>query len=335
MSKDCIYPDQHRLCHLLAKAGVPSHPKWHSLILYMRSLEYNDTLSDAQKAAIHELFLELVKRRDFSDAAYAEVSRRQEEIVTSPYREKLKAALQESTTLLEEFGSVIRRRSGEVQDLGEETVQTVQSGMPPDRMVERLRDSFRRVVSAMDEDAHTLRRLAHTDALTGLANRRALDERLAELCPDTCGDTVSLLMLDIDFFKRINDTYGHQIGDQALRIIAELIRKGTASRCGDGCLPVRYGGEEFVVMAPGLDRKEALDLAEHIRRSVEKYRFEVKSIDGEVLAKDLRMTISVGVAEILPSWADHHAERLVQAADSALYEAKRNGRNQVRIHGAS
>lgn len=332
--KDCQYPEQHKLCRLLAKAGVPAHPKWYSLILYMRSLQYNDTLSDGQKSDIHQLFLEIISERDFSDARYDEVSRRQEEIVTTPYRERLKAVIEESTSLLQEFGSLMTARKGQVADLGEETVETVQSGLPPEEMVDRLRESFRRVIETMEKDTEDLKRVAWTDALTGLANRRRFDEVLGASCEEAKkGSRLSLLMLDIDLFKRINDTYGHPIGDQALKVVAEIIRQCAQHGCGERCLCARYGGEEFSVIVPEKGATHARDVAELIRRNIEQNRFEIESVDGEILEEGLAMTISVGVAELDEAWTDNHAKRLVQAADSALYEAKRGGRNQVRVFG--
>ncbi len=331
----CTAPEQQHLCRLLSKAGVPSEPRWYSLILYMRSLEYNDTLSDGQKAAIHELFLDLIRRRDFSDERYDEVARRQEEILTTDYRERLKAALEESSALLEEFGQLFSRRTGEVQNLGEETVQTVQSGMPTEKMVESLRRSFKQLVDAMGQDAIDLHRAANTDALTGLANRRRFDDELQRQCGEERDGPLSLLMLDIDLFKRINDAYGHQIGDQALKLVAHLITQGVKGRADGKCLPARYGGEEFVVIAPGMTLEQAIDMAEHIRASIEKYRFEIKSVDGDVLERNVALTISIGVAQFDEKWEDSHAERLVQGADAALYDAKRSGRNRVSAYEAN
>ncbi len=158
---------------------------------------------------------------------------------------------------------------------------------------------------------------AATDALTGQGNRRALDELLTEQV-DIAGKTgqaFSVLMLDIDFFKKINDTYGHMIGDDALRAFARRVREHL--RLGDFC--TRFGGEEFVVVLPGTTLQTALEVAERLRIGVEK---------SPLLTTPLvAATVSIGAAALTPAQT---AEDLLNAADAAVYAAKRGGRNQVR-----
>jgi diguanylate cyclase (GGDEF)-like protein len=161
------------------------------------------------------------------------------------------------------------------------------------------------------------------DALTGLYNRRHLDDRLcAELAASQRhGRALSLLMLDIDHFKRVNDAHGHLAGDEALKMVSFILRG--AVRKED--VIARYGGEEFVVVA----RETALDgaraLAERVRRAVERSRCAWQGIE-------LAVTVSVGVTGCagLPEFVPGRTEReLVDAADRALYAAKQNGRNRV------
>jgi len=332
-SMECLVPTQRKLCELLAEAGVPVEPRWYSLFFYMRSLEYNDALTDDQKCCIHELFREIIEKKNFSDAAFVEISRRQEEIVSTPYRRRLKLALTESAALLSEVKLLYHRRTGEVVNLGDETVKKLQSGAPPEELVSELRESFHQVVEGMNEDVCNLKRLVHTDALTGLVNRRGFDRKLARCC--TVTDTlVSLLMLDIDLFKNVNDTYGHPFGDQVLKIVGQLLHEAVQKKCPDWCLAARYGGEEFAVIAPEIQSDDAVELAEAIRRSIAKHRFKIRSVDGNVLKHDFRITVSVGVASLVPQWSDRLAERLVQCADSALYRAKQSGRNRVCVYAA-
>jgi diguanylate cyclase (GGDEF)-like protein len=158
---------------------------------------------------------------------------------------------------------------------------------------------------------------AATDALTGQGNRRALDELLKEQVDIACGTgrDCSVLMLDIDFFKKINDTYGHMIGDDALRAFAR--RVGEHLRLGDVC--ARFGGEEFVVVLPGTTLQTALEVGERLRVGVEK---------SPLLNTPLvTVTVSVGAAMLIPGQT---AEDLLNDADAAVYAAKRGGRNQVR-----
>lgn len=160
-----------------------------------------------------------------------------------------------------------------------------------------------------------LRNLAWRDALTGLPNRLSgMDRLAAEFARLTRGDAASsVLMIDVDLFKPINDTYGHGVGDDVLRHIASLIK--TSLRTGD--FVARFGGEEFMALLPDTDLEGARVVAEKIREAIQD---NPQSTVGAV-------TISVGVA--LASGSDPEMDAAVRRADAALYEAKRAGRNRV------
>ncbi|MCB2255215.1 sensor domain-containing diguanylate cyclase [Pseudomonas chlororaphis] len=169
--------------------------------------------------------------------------------------------------------------------------------------------------------------IATHDSLTGLANRR-LFERALQTEFGRGGrqaSPLSLIMLDIDFFKRYNDTYGHVAGDQCLAQVAEVLRD-CCQRTAD--LAVRYGGEEFVVLLPDTEMQGALVIAEQIRRSVmEKNIPHTGSPFGCV-------TLSLGCYSFVPSGRDS-AAAFLEHADAALYQAKKSGRNQVAVECAS
>ena len=169
-------------------------------------------------------------------------------------------------------------------------------------------------------DNARLEALAHTDPLTQALNRRALTVRLgAELDRARRYDSVlSLLMMDLDHFKRINDTYGHLVGDDVLREVASLLLN--AVRSVD--LVARYGGEEFVVVLPETAEQGAVAFAERTRERIEQHVFR----SGERL--QLQLTCSIGVASF-PSARVESAEDLFARADAALYRAKADGRNRV------
>jgi diguanylate cyclase (GGDEF)-like protein len=156
-------------------------------------------------------------------------------------------------------------------------------------------------------------RLATRDSLTGLANRRLFDESLQrEVARSQRLDTpLSLLVLDVDHFKQVNDTYGHQTGDAVLREVADAL----ASNTKNYDVAARYGGDEFVVLLPGCSRDDAVRVAERVRHGV-------AHAVGEA-----PVTISAGVATVPDNASD--AERLMAAADAALYDAKRTGRDRV------
>jgi diguanylate cyclase (GGDEF)-like protein len=156
--------------------------------------------------------------------------------------------------------------------------------------------------------------LATIDPLTLSGNRRALDRKLSDVIADQTRQpsTVSLLLLDLDLFKKINDEYGHAIGDQTLVEVASLITENTRSL--DALY--RYGGEEFIIMPLKINLAEAMALAENLRILVENHKF----------SSHIKLTISVGVAEYR---AGETAESWIHRADSALYTAKDLGRNRV------
>jgi diguanylate cyclase (GGDEF)-like protein len=161
-----------------------------------------------------------------------------------------------------------------------------------------------------------LEELATTDALTGLRNRRKFDSVIDEEWRRATRQKMplALLMIDADHFKSYNDTFGHQAGDQVLIGVAICI-SDSVRRAGD--CAVRYGGEEFAVLLPGLSAIEALRVAETIRLKVQQWS------DGPTVT-----TVSLGVAAMAPA-AGQHWSHLVEAADKALYAAKANGRNQT------
>lgn len=169
------------------------------------------------------------------------------------------------------------------------------------------------------ESNRLLEELSRTDALTGLANRRRFTMVLDQAFHHSLrtNAALALVMLDIDHFKKINDSYGHQSGDKVLTALAGLLKTLT----DDNILAARYGGEEFVLILPGTPLETAADEAERLRRQVESLTF------SGILA-DLRLTASFGVAAF-PHAAIHTMDQLVWEADEALYRAKRNGRNRV------
>jgi diguanylate cyclase len=161
---------------------------------------------------------------------------------------------------------------------------------------------------------------AKTDTLTGLPNRRALDEffRTAQLAAMEKDEPLSVLLIDIDHFKNFNDTFGHAVGDQVLRLVAKALR----DRVRDVDLPARYGGEELIAVLPGADLAACQRTAERIRYSIAECTITRRST-GETLPG---VTVSIGVGQFQPgeSMAD-----LIERCDRALYLAKHSGRNRV------
>jgi two-component system cell cycle response regulator len=190
----------------------------------------------------------------------------------------------------------------------------------PHELRARARNQVRRKFyqDRLRSDLGTALEMALTDPLTGLYNQRYLRRHLGGLMETGQGRQLAVLMVDVDHFKSVNDRYGHACGDQALWLIAESLRANT--RVFDSV--ARYGGEEFVVVMPGTNEAEAAAAAERLRMAVEEIEFNAAG-------SRLRLTVSVGVA-CTPTATGLPAE-LLQAADTALYNAKRNGRNRVEM----
>ena len=178
----------------------------------------------------------------------------------------------------------------------------------------------RRYTGRLRDNVQQSMEMAITDGLTGLYNRRYMESHLATLVEQAAGrgKPLSLLVLDIDYFKAINDTHGHDAGDDVLREFAVRIRK--CIRNID--LACRYGGEEFVMVMPETDKAVATTVAERLRRRIATEPFSIAN--G---TKSLEVTISIGIAAAVG--ADDSAAAILKRADQALYRAKRDGRNRV------
>jgi len=167
-----------------------------------------------------------------------------------------------------------------------------------------------------------LQRLMNSDGLTGLSNRRHFDEYLELEWRRAIREQtqLSLMMIDVDYFKAYNDTFGHLEGDEALRQVAKAIR-ASCSRPSD--LPARYGGEEFALVLPNTSPGGARLLAEKLRQTVAGMNIpHIAPTEGSSL------TVSIGLATLVPP-VGSHSRQLIQSADQGLYAAKHNGRNQV------
>ena len=173
-------------------------------------------------------------------------------------------------------------------------------------------------------------RLAFRDTLTGLPGRRALDERMRSL-----GSRYTIAMVDVDHFKKFNDTHGHDIGDQVLKLVGARL-----AEVGGGGIAYRYGGEEFSVLFPGAKLDEVLPHLEAIRGSIESYRMAMRASDrprnaerGEKRrgagAADEHLSVTVSIGACAPGKRARTAAQVIKAADEALYRAKQGGRNRV------
>ncbi len=204
-----------------------------------------------------------------------------------------------------------------LNDMLEETTGMIDKNAHMEELLKRST----KVMEDMQRDLEIAQKEAITDSLTGLANRKSFDLEIQRLSNNVlegeCA-TFTMLMLDIDHFKSFNDGFGHQVGDQVLKLVAKTLKDGIKGRD----LACRYGGEEFTILLPDTPIEGGAKVAEYIRKEVAS-RDIINRSSGERIA---RITISIGVAEYNTG---EKLDLLISRADEALYMAKDAGRNQV------
>jgi len=253
--------------------------------------------------------------RDFPNYVETVTDARSELCVPVIHHAKLVAVLNLESTRLAAFHGQLPLLTT-VADQIAGAIASAQKHAELQRVTAQLEEKTRALEAANSHLAsaiETLHRISTQDGLTGLSNRRHFDETLALECRRAARTRgpVSLLMLDLDEFKQFNDEQGHQAGDELLRRVGSTLRE-SIHRAAD--VAARYGGEEFVVLLPGTDEEDARRIAESLRKHVEE--------SGAV-------TVSIGVATIVPERDEDSSEKIVRMADEALYRAKRAGRNRV------
>ncbi|RLB91332.1 MAG: GGDEF domain-containing protein, partial [Deltaproteobacteria bacterium] len=175
-------------------------------------------------------------------------------------------------------------------------------------------------ISTLKEELKGIKQAARTDMLTGLLNRRGFDEAISEAQQNsiTHNKAFSIILTDIDHFKKGNDTHGHLIGDNVLKMLSRLLNEQIKGKD----IAARFGGEEFILVLPDTSLKGAFILAEQIRKSLQTMKWIARN-SGKPIGT---VTVSLGVAQYKP---DETIESLIQRADNALYFAKENGRNRT------
>ena len=237
-------------------------------------------------------------------------------------RQFLSTAIADNRSQVQAMNGVADRRDAEVDPrlLIESLISELEKATS---RATRLETNFAEKARELDSIRDSLSKSeerANTDTLTGLPNRRGLEEffRVAQIAAMERGEPLSVLLIDIDHFKKFNDNFGHGVGDQVLRLMAKVLRE----KLREGDLPARYGGEELIAVLPSADVATCAAVAERIRHAIAECSITRRSTD-EVLPQ---MTISIGVAQFQPG---ESMGELIERCDRALYLAKKTGRNRV------
>jgi diguanylate cyclase len=271
-------------------------------------------------ATNHDLYVTYVKPR--ADSGVAEDFPEQLQSVISSAKEFLATAISDNRTQIETLGEVSSQcgASSDPRPIIERLVKELSNATA---RASSLEANFIETSEELDKIRDSLKlaeQHSNTDALTGLANRRALEEfvRSAQITSMETGEPLSILMIDIDDFKKFNDSFGHQVGDQVLRLVAKVLQENVR---GDD-MAARYGGEELMAVLPGTAVDICAEVAERIRRRISEARLTRRATGEEISS----VTVSVGVAQFRLA---ESAEMMIERCDRALYQAKRSGRNRT------
>ncbi|WP_375413717.1 GGDEF domain-containing protein [uncultured Bradyrhizobium sp.] len=284
------------------------------------TLARHGKLTEADLDQIYDTYLSQIKTTDRIDKVGARVINEIDDVMSlitdalgmsASYDDSLSGASQKL--------SVAKNRD-QVKAVVEQLVVSTREMRETNKALEDRLTLSKQEISNLQQSLEAIRAESLTDPLTSLGNRKYFDRAIAAAVQSAAasGESLSLLMLDIDHFKSFNDNYGHLTGDQVLRLVGMSLKQTIKGQD----ITARYGGEEFAVVLPATALRQALTVADHIRRAVMSKELKKKST-GEILG---RVTISIGVSMLQPG---DDTDSLIERADACLYAAKRNGRNRV------
>jgi diguanylate cyclase len=272
-------------------------------------------------ATCHDLFTTYIGSQAADDLVVKDVSQQLHSVMATA-KQFLTTAIADNRSQMRAIGDVADRSEAGVDPrlLVESLMNELAKAAARATKLETSFVEKTRELDAIRDSLSKSEERAKTDTLTGLPNRRALDEflRTAQIAAMEKGEPLSVLLIDIDHFKTFNDKFGHGVGDQVLRLMANVLRE----RVRDIDLPARYGGEELIAVLPGAELAACEAVAERIRRSISECHITRRST-GEALPG---ITVSIGAAQF--QFGESMAD-LIERCDQALYLAKRTGRNRV------
>ena len=317
---------------LLKRSGIPPYPQFYEL-LYTYATGVNPTLNnrinaifrngDSPSTNLAETLYNEFLKSDVNDRM-SNVSERMHARIEAVYE-----AIDSAMTTANAYSGSLQSASGDLEreitpiamrDLAERLLSETRRMQDTNRALEQKLEASRDDIASLQRDLDDVRRESLLDPLTKIANRKSFDEGMDEAIAEASANDapLCLMIIDIDHFKNFNDTYGHQTGDQVLRLVAMTLKSNIKGKD----LAARYGGEEFVAILPSTDMEGAVIVAENIRRAIQAKEL-LKRSTNEKLG---RITASFGVAAYRPG--DTPA-MLIERADRCLYAAKHAGRNRV------
>jgi diguanylate cyclase len=284
------------------------------------TLARNGKLTEADLEQIYDTYLSHIKTTDRIDKVGARVIGEIDDVVgvlsealgmTSSYDASLSGAAKELS---------LAKKADQLQSIIESLLHSTSEMRESNKTLEDRLILAKSEISNLQQSLEAIRAESLTDPLTGLGNRKYFDRMIGMAVQSALasGEPLSLLLFDIDHFKSFNDSYGHLTGDQVLRLVGLSLKQTIKGQD----ITARYGGEEFAVVLPNTALRQALTVADHIRRAVMAKELKKKST-GEILG---RVTVSVGVSMLRQG---DDTDTLIDRADACLYAAKRNGRNRV------
>ena len=284
------------------------------------TLKAHGKLTDADLELIYETYFSPVRLSDRIDDVGSQVKSEIDQVMAM-----IGSAAGSASSYSESLAGVTERlaqsrdREG-LRTIVENLVHTAKEMEASNQQLEERLNASKQEISELQENLEAVRNESLTDPLTQLANRKFFDSALEEAIADARAknEPLSLMMTDIDHFKKFNDRLGHLTGDQVLRLVATSVKQNVKGLD----TAARYGGEEFAIILPNTVLRSAITVADHIRRAVMTKEL-MKRSTGEHLG---RVTISIGVATLQKS---DSPQTLIERSDKCLYAAKRHGRNRV------
>lgn len=330
------------LFDLFDLVDIPAETGWRTVLrlIFDSSLDFPPSLQHSiTKQNVKPVMLkalDIIEKKDYSEKAFVELIRQYNTTWFGVCQNKIREMIYEIAHLTKEFKSTCINHQTGLEELEGKTLDYFSSDIEPEQMVEFIKNDFKELIEVFKSDIDMLDHISHTDYLTGLQNRRFFDKQLKKEIMLALSEKtwLNLVLIDIDDFKLFNDKFGHLIGDQALKAVAFKIRtvsEDFAKQWGLIFYPSRYGGEEFAVILPGIDMEMANDLACKINTTIANYNFVIRNSKGLISRKNIMLTVSIGVAGFDHKKGIHGMEALISNADQAMYDAKKAGKNCVRM----